>query len=65
MKVEEIRMVDVRDPDVGVEINISSDQKIIHINVDGICIARIQNNKYLEINGRTYSEFEAYNSEDL
>lgn len=36
-----IHQLDITKPDIGVDITIKEDGKIIWVNVDGICILRI------------------------
>lgn len=42
MKPEDLKlMLDLEDPDAGVEVMIRSDGKVLWINVDGKCVLRI------------------------
>jgi hypothetical protein len=36
-----IYQLDITKPDIGVEIQIKDDSKVIWVNVDGICVLRI------------------------
>ena len=45
MKIDELRMIDIREPEQGVEVLISEDNKRLWVNVDGVCVVRIQEMK--------------------
>lgn len=40
--VNVLEMIDVKDPDVGVSIEVSQGGGRLWVNVDGICVCRIQ-----------------------
>lgn len=45
MKVDELRMIDIRDPKTKVEVVLSMDHKNMWVNVEGLCLVRIQGMK--------------------
>lgn len=34
-------MIDVRDPEVGVDLEVRADGKVVWVNVDGACVLRV------------------------
>ena len=42
IQLSELRLIDIRSPEKQVEVQISDDGKRLWVNVDGICLLRIQ-----------------------
>lgn len=40
-KVKEDHLLDIIEPDYGVDISIRPDGKVVWVNVDGLCVLRI------------------------
>lgn len=57
MKFKEYRMTDIVEPE-HVEILIKHDKKTIWVNVNGICILRVEQIKQLEVNDESTIKYD-------
>lgn len=43
--------LDITEPAVGVEILVNWQKKVLHVNVDGVCVLRICRIPHIDLNG--------------